>query len=551
MLGLAPIALAILACGPSRAVNPPDLILTDARIFTADPARPEAEALAVADRRIVAVGRAADLLPTAGPATKILRAGGRRVVPGFIDTHVHFIGGGRDLLGPDLRGIDTEAEFARRLAAAAARLPKGSWITGGGWDHERWPGAALPHRKNVDPLTPDHPLIVSRTDGHLAFANGLALTLSGVTRDTPDPAGGVIGRDPDTREPTGILKDAAIGLVEAKVPPPTFDERLAAAREALALARRHGVTAIHDMAGSADLDVYRRLERDGTLTVRVRLYFPMASRRRAFAEKAAGADLLRVMGTKAFADGSLGASTAFMFEPFDDDPKNAGLRDAAFQNRDAFLSALLDVDREGMQTCVHAIGDRANREVLDLFEEVARRNGPRDRRARVEHAQHLTPEDIPRFARLGVIPSMQPYHCVDDGRWAERRLGARRSRTTYPFRSLLDAGATLAFGSDWPVAPLEPALTLHAAVTRATLDGKHPGGWVPEERISPAEAIVCHTRNAAYAAFDETRLGRLAPGFLADFVVLSDDPLSIDPARLEQVQATLTVLDGRIIHGGL
>lgn len=517
--------LFVAGCGPARPMQHADLILKNG------PGGP----VAIAGDRIVAATSAARTIDLAG----------RCVLPGFIDAHVHFVGGGLETLGPDLHGTASEADFARRLGEAAGRLAPGSWVTGGGWDHEAWPGRAYPHRRAVDPLTPDHPVLVSRTDGHIAFANGRALTLAGVTRETRDPAGGVIVRDADGT-PTGVLKDAAIGLVDAKVPSSTADERLRAARAAMALAAKNGVTTIHDMGGGADYEVYRKLEAAGELTVRVRFYFPMAQRARAIEAAAGGSDLLRVRGTKAFSDGSLGAGTAFMFEPFSDEPANRGLRDASFEDRAAFLAALLEVDRAGLQTCVHAIGDRANREVLDLFEEVTRVNGPRDRRARVEHAQHLTAADIPRFAALGVVPSMQPYHCIDDGRWAERRLGTTRSRTTYPFRSLLEARAPLAFGSDWFVAPLEPLQTIHAAVTRVPLGGTR--SWVPEERITPAEAIRCHTEGGAWAAFDERDLGKLEPGFLADLVVLSEDPRKA--ARIGDIKVEMTIVGGRIVYEG-
>lgn len=524
----------------------PDLILTEAKILTGDEARPEVEALAVRGDRIVALGTAAGIEALAGPRTRILRLRNKRVVPGFIDAHVHFLEGGFELLGPDLHGTKSEQEFAERLGEAAQRLPKGTWITGGGWDHEAWPGHAYPHRRSVDPRTPDHPVFVRRTDGHIAFANTRALALAGIDGATQEPAGGVIVRDA-TGEPTGVLKDAAMELVSAKIPERSFDAKLAAARRAMDLARREGVTTIHDM-GPSGLAVYRHLEEHGELTVRVRFYCALASRERAFRESVRRSDYLRVVGIKAFADGSLGASTALMFEPFADAPGNRGLRDAMFQDRRVFLEALVEVDRHGMQICTHAIGDRANREVLDVYQELVDRQGGRDRRLRIEHAQHLTPEDIPRFAELGVIASVQPYHCIDDGRWAERKLGPARSRWTYAFRSLLDAGASVAFGSDWFVAPLDPMRTIHAAVTRATLDGKRPGGWVPAQKVDVATAIVCSTRAGAFAGFDDDRLGRITPGYLADLVVLTEDPLRVPADRIAEIEVETTIVGGRIVY---
>jgi len=525
--------------------TPPDLILVAAHVLTPDAS--DARAVAITGDRITAVGNPESIEATAGPSTRVLRFDDKCIVPGFIDAHVHFLTGGFELLGPDLHDTASEDEFGDRLAVAAARVPPGTWILGGGWDHEAWPGHQYPRRSNIDPKVPDHPVFVRRTDGHIAFANSAALARAGVDENTKSPVGGVIVRDPATGKPTGVLKDSAMELVLAKIPEPDLEARLRAAHEAMALAARNGVTMVHDMGGTHDLEVYRELERRGQLTMRIRFYFPLSARSQAIAERPHASDMVRVQGVKAFADGSLGAGTAFMFEAFTDEPGNKGLRDASFEDRDGFREGLLEADRAGLQACVHAIGDRANREVLDMFAEIARINGPRDRRQRIEHAQHLTVEDIPRFAELGVIASMQPYHAIDDGRWAERRLGEVRSRTTYAFRSLLDSGAGLAFGTDWFVAPLDPVQTLAAAVTRASLDGKHPGGWVPEQKITVAEALRCMTANAAFAGFDEDSLGRVAPGYLADLVVLSRDPLTTPAGELDELRVEATIVDGRIV----
>jgi predicted amidohydrolase YtcJ len=493
------------------------------------------------------VGTAAEVDARRGPHTRVIDLQGRRVVPGFIDAHVHFLTGGFEVLGPDLHGTRDVHDFAQRLRAAAARVPAGTWITGGGWDHEGWPDRQLPHRRHVDALVPEHPVCVRRTDGHLAFANGKALELAGIDQLSADPSGGVIVREPGSRLPTGVLKDAAMEAVLAVIPEPSDAAKLAAAQAGLALARREGVTTIHDMDGGDSVAVFRALERQGLLTVRVRSYYPIPTRQRAYRDARGNTALVKVMGVKAFADGSLGASTAWMFEEFSDAPGNRGLRDPGFARREAFLQSLLEVDAQGLQAAVHAIGDAANHELLEVYAELNARRPAGDRRSRIEHAQHLTPPDIVRFARLGVVASVQPYHAIDDGRWAERKLGPARTATTYAFRSLLDSGAALALGSDWFVAPLDPLRTLHAAVTRATLDGRHPDGWVPAQKITVIEALVAHTEGSAHAAFDETRLGRIAPGFLADLVVLDADPLTVDATRIGDIGVVLTVVDGRVV----
>src|SRR5215831_2261981 len=529
---------------------PADLILISAKIWTGDPAHPEAQALAARGGRIVAVGRNAEVEPWRGEKTRVVDAHGRRVVPGFIDSHTHMTGGGLNLLAIDLRHTRDPADFTRQLAAFARTLSPGVWLTDGAWDHEQWSPPQLPTKETLDPATADNPTCLSRQDGHMMVCNSIALKLARIGRETPDPPGGVIVRDA-SGEPTGILKDAAMDAISEVRPARTADELLAALRAAMTLAASVGVTSVQDLPGTpGDFDAWARLRDLGQLTVRV-AYRPLLTE-----WKKAGAlrrdtkndEWLRVAGVKAFMDGSLGSSTALFFEPYSDDPKNSGVYASEAIPLSRMEERIAAADRAGLQVVVHAIGDRANAEILDLFERVAKGNGPRDRRFRVEHAQHLRPADIPRFARLGVIASVQPYHAVDDGRWAETSIGRDRCKTTYPFRALLDSGARLAFGSDWDVAPLSPILGIDAAVTRRTTDGKNPKGWFPEQRIGVEQALRAYTGDAAYAAFEEAEKGTLAVGRLADFVILSRDILTIDPREIVQTRVDATAVGGRIVY---
>jgi hypothetical protein len=527
-----------------------DLLITNAVIRTMDPQRPQAEAVAVTGNRIAAVGTAAELAGAAGHKTRVIDAKGRLVLPGFNDAHIHFLSGGFQLSGVDLRDAKTVGEFAERIRRFAATHPPGRWMTGGDWDHERWPTNALPTRHLIDAFTPGTPVFVSRLDGHMALANSLALKLASVTRDTKDPDGGLIVRDPKTGEPTGVLKDAAMSLVYKVIPESTFEEKLAAARTAIAHAASLGVTSVQDMSTGADVGVYQTLLQRGELKTRIYGLTPLTKWERLAAtgvRAAFGSDMLRIGGLKAFSDGSLGSTTALFFEPYNDAPDTRGLPGDEMFPKGAMLNRVRDADRAGLQVVIHAIGDKANDEILSIFEEVTKTNNPRDRRFRIEHAQHLRARDIPRFARGRVIASMQPYHCADDGRWAEKRIGPERAKGTYAFRSLLDSGVTLAFGSDWTVAPLDPLQGIAAAVTRRTLDGKHPNGWVPEQKITIEEAVRAYTIGSAYAEFADGVKGSLAPGKLADLVLLSRNLFEINPTEIGSARALLTVMDGQVV----
>jgi predicted amidohydrolase YtcJ len=539
---------------------PADLVVLNGKVWTVDPAKPLAGALAVVGDRIVAVGTNEEIQKWVGPNTRTIDARGNTVLPGLIDAHVHFSTGGFDISGVQLKDARTREEFAQRIGEQAKKLAKGEWILGGTWDHENWPGAPLPTREWIDALTPDNPVFVSRYDGHMALANSLALKLAGVTRNTPTPAGGEIVKDKNG-EPTGVFKDAATSLVERVIPAPSEEQLTRAIRAALAEAARFGVTSVHDISSAADVRVYQQLLARGELTARIYCITPIqqweAPARTGIRAKF-GNDFLHVGALKGFADGSLGSTTALFFEPYLDAPDTTGLPNQMMFPEGNMLKMALGADAAGLQLAIHAIGDKAIRLILDIYAEVEKQHGRRDmrgdsypnsaRRWRIEHAQHMHPDDFAKFARLGVIASMQPYHAIDDGRWAERRIGRERGKTTYAFRTSLDRGVRLAFGSDWTVAPLNPMTGLYAAVTRATLDGKNPGGWYPEQKISLAEAIEAYTMGSAYAEFAEKEKGSLTPGKFADIVVLDADLFALAPEKIKDVKVMSTVVGGKVVY---
>ncbi|HVP32382.1 MAG TPA: amidohydrolase [Steroidobacteraceae bacterium] len=533
------------------------LILVNGRIWTENPRQPEAEAVAIDAPYILAVGSSAAIRALAGPNCQTVDLLGRRVVPGFNDSHVHLLGGGAALIAVQLGDADSQAEFRRRLADYARKLPKGAWIRDGLWDHQRWSPAELPTSKLIDDVTPDNPVFVWRVDGHMALANSAALKLAGVDRNTRDVAGGEIVRDSEGN-PAGILKDAATALVERIMPPLTEREMDEAMQAALKEAARDGVTSVQNMADSpVDADTapkfreFQKFARDGRLTVRIYNAIPLRDWKElgaAGVQAGFGSAVLRIGNLKAFADGSLGSATAWMDAPFTGQPGKSGLASTDLLDSAGMYANIQGADRAGLQVTIHAIGDRANHAILDLFEKAEREDGPLERRFRIEHAQHLRAADIPRFAALHVIASMQPYHAIDDGRWAERILGPERIKTSYAWHSLLNHGAVLAFGSDWPVAPLDPLTGVYAATTRRTLDGKNPQGWVPEQRITVAQAVHAYTMGSAFAEHQEAVKGSLEPGKLADLAVLSSDIFRIAPAEIEKAHVFMTVFDGKIIY---
>jgi predicted amidohydrolase YtcJ len=536
--------LALLAFAACTSGSPaPDLIAVG-NVWTGDSANPAAQAVAVRGDSIVAVGDSATILATAGDATRILR--GAMVVPGLMDDHTHFISWGQTLASVDLRDASSKEEFVGRIAAFAKTLQPGEWITGGNWDHERF-GGSLPTREWVDSVTPDNPVMVARYDGHMAFTNSATLRAAGVDRNTRDVPGGDIVRGANG-EPTGIFRDAAMDIVGRAMPVPSESQMDSAAARAIRDAAEHGVTGVAFVTALwPEIAALQRARTRGGLTVRVAAYPPIADWRNAaetLRVHGPGDAMLRIAGVKGMVDGSLGSTTAWFFEPFSDARHTRGLQ---VTNIDSLRKWIASSDSAGLQVVVHAIGDHANAWLLDAFDSVAKAHGARDRRFKVEHAQHLRRDEIPRFAALGVQPSMQPYHAIDDGRWAEKRIGPERIKTTYAFRSLIDAGARLAFGSDAPVAPLDPIQGIYGAVTRATIDDRNPGGWVPGEKITVDEALRAYTSANAWGMFWEQEVGVLKPGYQADLVVIDKDLKAIAPEEIRGAKVVATVVAGRVV----
>jgi hypothetical protein len=543
-------------CLPAQA-QPADWIIHNAKVWTGNSKAPQAQALAGSGGTLVYVGDNAGALARRGPQTSIMDAQGKRVVPGFHDTHVHFLGAGIFLGQVDLKLCANEEEFAAKLRQYDQKLPKGRWLLGGNWDHDRTFQGILPTAALLDKyVSPDRPVFLRRYDGHMALANRHVLKLANITATTPDPAGGEIVRLPGSQQPSGILRDNAMDLITGRGLIPVADDTEIAEgiRRALLEARSVGVTSIDDIDGSGRTiryklwRLYQALERKGELTCRVRLFWPLSEWKdlaELKAKEGPGIGLAQLGGCKGFMDGSLGSSTAKMFQPFVHEPTQYG---QWVTPPSVMLGLVESADKAGLQVVVHAIGDEANAKLLDIFGAVAEKNGPRDRRFRIEHAQHLRREDYGRFNAHDVIASMQPYHVIDDGRWAEGRIGTERCSSSYAYRSLLDHRAVLAFGSDWAVAPLNPLLGIDAAVNRRPLDGKYPDGWFPAQRITPQEALGAYTQSAAYAMFAERLRGILEPDKQADLVILDRDIL--DPEQRDKIKDTrvaLTMVAGNIV----
>jgi predicted amidohydrolase YtcJ len=522
-----------------------DLIYMNGEIWTGDTANPWAKAIAIKDSLILYVGN--DYQSYKGNQTKLRDLKGKMLVPGFIDNHVHFLDGGYFLANINLRDVKSKAGFISMFRHYTDSAKGYEWIRGGNWDHEAW-GGELPSKGWIDSLSGAHPVFINRYDGHMGLANSLALQMAGITRNTPDPPGGEILKDPKTGEPTGILRDEATSLVSKVIPRPSdkeLDEDLhRAARHALS----HGFTQVHDMGtygGWTDMAVYRRADANGTLPIRIYSFVAIHTWQRldSFVKKNGwGNDRLRWGGLKGFVDGSLGSTTAWFYEPYLDAPHTTGL-----QVTDTTLLRrwILQADSAGLHIACHAIGDRANDWILNVYEEAEKLRPSNDHRFRVEHAQHLTADAMSRFAAMQVIPSMQPFHAIDDGKWAAKRLDSARLKRMYVFKSLISTGARLTFGSDWPVAPLDPIAGIYAAVTRRTLDDKNPGGWFPDQKISVEQALRCYTVNNAWAGFQENKTGMLKSGMLADFTVLSENLFSMAPEKIRDTKILLTVVNGK------
>jgi len=520
-----------------------DSIWINAKIWDA---LPHVQALAVRNGRIQAMGSNREVLALATPGTAVYDAAGRLMLPGLNDSHVHLLQGGFYLRGVDLRDACSEDEFIARLREKAAGGDSHAWITGGYWDHEKWPSRQLPTAALVDTAAPDRPVMVQRLDWHIACANTRALCLAGITRDTISPQGGVIDKDPLTGEPTGILRDEAQRLVQRVIPEPTREEKIDAALAAIQHAARLGVTSVQGECPEADQITFSELAAEHRLTVRYSAWQPVAHsadlQRLAAIEKIE-TPFYRLNTAKLFVDGSFGASTALLFDPYDDQPNNHGL---ALHEQKELNRLIAGVDALGWQLAVHAIGDRAMDWALTAMAECRRRNGDRPRRHRIEHAQMVREADLARMRDLSVVASVQPSHCIDDLRWIEKKIG-RRCASAYRLNSLLRQRIPVAMGTDWTVEPLDPMLTLYAAVTREQPQGGPQGGWQPQERISLAQAIDLHTEGSAFAEMQDSNKGRLKSGYYADFVLCAADFLYRSGTDLLHSQVETTVVDGRVV----
>jgi predicted amidohydrolase YtcJ len=524
---------------------PKDLILYNGSIYTLEPAQPVAMALLIRDGRVVCCG-SGDELASLAPRARRLDLAGRAVLPGFEDAHLHLCMHGMSLAQVKLAGAPSLDEALTLVRAASAQPGAGEWLLGGGWDHNLWPVAEMPTRYDLDGVAPDRPVALDSKDRHSLWVNSLALRLADVSADTPDPPGGRIRRDA-SGEPTGILSESARQLISGAIPPPQEADWRRAAEAALADCARYGITAVHNCEGPEALTALTVLEQAGALTARVWQMLPLRVLDQAVAlglRTGLGSDLLRIGHVKMFADGALGSATAEMLAPYEGQPDNRGV---AATDTQILLEAVRLAARHGLAAAIHAIGDAANRRVLDIYAQIRQEAPEVNLRQRIEHVQLLSPEDLPRLAEMGVVASMQPIHAVHDRVMAERQWG-RRCRHAYAWRSLLQSGARLAFGTDAPVEALNPLLGLYAAVTRRDADGQPPAGWYPQERLGLSEALHAYTQGAAYAAYGEHRRGRLAPGMFADLVVLSQDVWAGPPETLLETQVDLTMVGGEIVY---
>ncbi|NIM89729.1 MAG: amidohydrolase family protein [Candidatus Aminicenantes bacterium] len=542
--------LLVLGC-PRQKSEASDMILLNGNIWTVNPDQPWAEAVALEGGRILQVGSTSEIKKLAGAKTQIIDLKGDLVLPGFIDSHTHFLDGGFSLPRINLREARSKEEFIERIQNKAKELEKGAWILDGNWDHQQFIPPELPRKDWIDEVTPHNPVSVNRYDGHMVLTNSLALKMAGIAKETPSPQGGEILKDATTGEPTGILRDAAMELVQKHVPEPSFQQKIEAAEMALKNAAEVGLTSIHDMASVSSFEVYQELHRLNNLTARLSVYIPITeveTYARLKSKTPFGNEFLKIGGLKGFVDGSLGSSTALFFEPYTDDSEKYGLLYSHMYPEGIMKKRLMLADQSGLQVAIHAIGDKANHIILDIFEEVAAQQGEWDRRWRIEHAQHLLPEDIERMGKLKIIASVQPYHAIDDGRWAEKKIGKKRCQYTFAFQSLLEKGVLLACGSDWYIAPLDPLAGIYAAVTRQTTDGKNPQGWMPKEKISLEEAIKGYTLNGAYTEFSEEVKGSIESGKVADLVVLDQNIFKIPPEDIKKAKVKMTIMDGKIVY---
>jgi predicted amidohydrolase YtcJ len=527
-------------CGPAfAAAGTLDIALINAQVWTGSGM---SDAVGISGSRIAALGARAVRSAT-GPKTRVIDCKGAFVMPAFIDCHTHFLRGSPNLTQPDLLEVRSRAEWVDRIGKAVREVPKGQWLTGGPWDEQRF-GGALPRKEWVDAVSADTPIAIPRTDLHSLFLNSAALKLVGIDRNTPDVPGGVIERD-ERGEPTGVLKDNAAEKVFETIPPPSdamIDQYM---RSGIDNALSKGVAQVHNTEVDWSVqDAARRLRQKGPTGLRFYSFVPLGDWERMAAlvkAEGKGDDWVRWGGLKCVSDGSLGARTARFYAPYVDAHDQRGVWTTGVEDMKRWIPA---ADAAGLHITTHAIGDEANDVVLDIFRDAAQRNGRRDRRFRIEHAQHLSPGAWTRMARQKVIASVQPYHAADDGRWAVKRIGEERLKRTYAFHTLLKAGVTTCFGSDWPVAPIDPLTGIDAAVQRHTIDGANPNGWHPEQRVSIEQTLTAYTRTAAFAGFQDDRLGRIAPGYLADLVVLDRNLLTVPADQYLKTGVLRTFVDG-------
>jgi predicted amidohydrolase YtcJ len=556
--------MAVLFVPPSlRAEIPADTILIHARIYTLNPQQPWAEALAIQDGKILAVGSVKDIDRYRGSATRIIDAKGRLVLPGFTDCHVHFLDGSFSLQQINLEDAKDLAEVQRRVKAYAEAHPHDAWVLGRGWSYPMFPPSGLPNKKDLDAIVPDRPVYLEGFDGHTWWANSKALEAAHITKDTPDPAGGMIVRDPQTGEPTGAIKeDAADAIVRRAIPDPGRDAKLTALRAGLKHANELGIVRVHVMGGVnqgagdvTDAELLTRLLEQGELTVRFYLAYrldpPQVTHEQLNqiieARNRYQDEWIAAGGVKFFLDGVIETHTAAMLAPYSDDPSVSG---QLLWDPEQYKHFVAELDRRRIQIFTHAIGDRAIRTALDAYENAAKLNGTKDSRHRIEHIEDASAADIPRFGKVGVIASMQPLHAYpnDDtlNVWA-RNIGPERAQRGWAWHSIQAAGGVLAFGSDWPVVTLSPWEGLQNAVTRQTTEGEPKGGWIPSERLSIEDAIKGYTINAAFAGHREKTEGSLEPGKLADLIVVSQDVFKVDPAKLSETKVLLTLVGGKVV----
>lgn len=527
-----------------------DTVIINANVHTMEDASPLADAIAIWQDKIIAVGSDSEIKSYIGENTNVIDAEGKLVIPGFIDNHTHFVTGGYMLSEVRLKDAKTQEEFGERLAAKSRELPAGAWILGGTWDHDNWPDGELPTAELIDKYVPNRPVFVTRYDGHMSVANSSALKIAGINSRTKTPVGGVIVRKKNSNEPAGVLKDTAQDMMYRFIPNPSRAENLNAISAAVRKASSVGVTSVQDMNYSSEsFNIYQELYDSGELSVRIDVRVALGSWKRladfGFLKNFRSNDFIKIGGLKSFVDGSVGSTTALFYDPYVQDATTSGV----YTNSLEFLrSNILEADKAGLHVAVHAIGDKANSELLDIFKEVIQINGDRDRRFRVEHAQHIDPKDFARFAEMGIIASVQPYHAIDDGRWVEKRIGETRTKTTYPFRQFLDNKVIMTFGSDWVVAPINPILGIDAAVTRRTTDGANPDGWYPEQKISVEEAVKAYTIISAYSAFDENIKGTIKVGKLADIIFLSQDIFTIPVNDIVNTEVVKTIVGGKVVY---